>query len=266
MKKKVIACILTLVLAFSMTACGSGDKDAEKGAFEAKQQEKDLDDEEDLNDEDLDDEGLNDEDLDEEDLNDEDLDDEDFDEEDLNDSETVTAERGIMEGNVYTNESMGIQATFPEGCVMYSDEEIAQVVGSGSEIMEEVYDSDSLENSIAGTIYDVIAVTADQSANIQIVIEDTQATMGMSLKAATYAQAMVNTLKTTYESAGITIGEPTVTEENLGGLDFEVVSLSVNGMTQEYYVHQVGNYMLLFTVTYTDRTAVQEFLDSVTAI
>lgn len=256
MKKKVIACILTLVLAFSVTACGSGDKDAEKGAFEAKQQEKDLDDEEDLNDEDWDDE----------DLNDEDWDDEDFEEEELNDSETVTAERGIMEGNVYTNESMGIQATFPEGCVMYSDEEIAQVVGSGSEIMEEVYDSDSLENSIAGTIYDVIAVTADQSANIQIVIEDTQATMGMSLKAATYAQAMVNTLKTTYESAGITIGEPTVTEENLGGLDFEVVSLSVNGMTQEYYVHQVGNYMLLFTVTYTDRTAVQEFLDSVTAI
>lgn len=265
MKKKVIACILTLVLAFSMTACGSDDKDVEKGAFEAKQQEKELDDEE-LDDEDLNDEELDDEDLNDEDLDDEDFDDEDFDEEELNDNETVTAERGTMEGNVYTNESMGIQATFPEGCVMYSDEEIAQVVGAGSDIMGETYDSELLENSIAGTIYDVIAVTADQSANIQIVMEDTQTTIGLSVPASTYAQAMVSTLKTTYESAGVTISEPTVTEENLGGLDFAVVSLSVNGMTQEYYAHQVGNYMLLFTVTYTDRAAVQEFLDSITAI
>lgn len=260
MKKKVIACILALTLAFSMTACGSDDKNVEKGAFEAKQQEKDVDDEE-LNDEEPDDEELNDEDADEEDLE------EDFDEEDIEDEEeTVTAERGTVEGNVYTNESMGIQVTFPEGCVMYSDEEIAQVVGNGSDIMEDAYDSDVVENSIAGTIYDVIAVTADQSANIQIVMEDTKATTGINLTAETYAQAMVNTLKITYESAGNAISEPTVSEETLGGVDFVVVSLSVNGMTQECYVHQVGNYMLLFTLTYTDKAAVQEFLNSITAI
>lgn len=256
MKKKVIACILALTLAFSMTACGSDDKNVEKGAFEAKQQEKDVDDEE------LDDEDLNEEDADEEDLEEEDIDEEDIEDEE----ETVTAERGTVEGNVYTNESMGIQVTFPEGCVMYSDEEIAQVVGNGSDIMEDAYDSDVVENSIAGTIYDVIAVTADQSANIQIVMEDTKATTGINLTAETYAQAMVNTLKTTYESAGITISEPTVSEETLGGVDFAVVSLSANGMTQEYYAHQVGSYMLLFTLTYTDKAAVQEFLDSITAI
>lgn len=256
MKKKVIACILALTLAFSMTACGSDDKNVEKGAFEAKQQEKDVDDEE------LDDEDLNEEDADEEDLEEEDIDEEDIEDEE----ETVTAERGTVEGNVYTNESMGIQVTFPEGCVMYSDEEIAQVVGNGSDIMEDAYDSDVVENSIAGTIYDVIAVTADQSANIQIVMEDTKATTGINLTAETYAQAMVNTLKTTYESAGITISEPTVSEETLGGVDFAVVSLSANGKTQEYYAHQVGNYMLLFTLTYTDKAAVQEFLDSITAI
>ena len=77
---------------------------------------------------------------------------------------------------------------------------------------------------------------------------------------------MANNLKTAYASAGITISDPTVTEETLGGMDFVVISLSANGMTQEYYAHQVGNYMLVFTMTYTDRTAVQEFLDSVTAI
>lgn len=261
MKKKVIACILALTLAFSMTACGSDDKNVEKGAFEAKQQEKDVDDE------DLDDEEFDDEDLDDEEFDDEDFDDEEFDEEEMEeDGETVIAERGTMEGNVYTNESMGFQVTFPEGCTMYSDEEIAQVVGNGSDIMEDAYDSEAIENSLSGTIYDVIAVTEDQAANIQIVMEDTEATAGIKLTADTYAQAMANNLKTAYASAGITISDPIVTEETLGGMDFVVVSLSANGMTQEYYAHQVGNYMLVFTMTYTDRTAVQEFLDSVTAI
>lgn len=239
MKKRVIACMLALTMVFLVTACGNDNKKDTKETSKTEQQ-KDKDEK--------------------------DLESEDVDEAEDTEEDTVTAERGTFDGNVYTNESMGFQATFPEGCTMYSDEEIQEVVGNGSDIMEEAYDSDTIENSLSGTIYDVIAVTADQTTNIQIVMEDTEVTAGRELTADEYAQAMTTNLKTAYKSAGIDVGEPEVTDATLGGMDFKVVSLSAGQMTQEYYAHKVGNYMLVFTMTYTDPTAVQEFLNSVTAL
>lgn len=237
MKKRVIACMLALTMVFSLAACGNDNK---KDTTETSKTEEKKD----------------------KDLESEDVDEE----EESNEEETVIAERGTFEGNVYTNESMGFQVTFPEGCTMYSDEEIQQVVGNGSEILEEAYDSDIVENSISGTIYDVIAVTADQTANIQIVMEDTEVSAGRELTAKEYAQAMKTNLKLAYESAGIEVGDMEVTDATYGGMDFKVVSLTANGMTQEYYAHKNGNYMLVFTMTYTDATLVQEFLNSVTAL
>lgn len=180
----------------------------------------------------------------------------------------VTAERGTFDGNVYTNESMGFQATFPEGCTMYSDEEIQKVVGNGSDILKKAYDSDAVENGISGTIYDVIATTADKTANIQIVMENTEVTAGKELTAQQYAQLLKKNLATTYESSGIEINEPEITDVTLDGMKFKKVSLefAIDQTRQEYYVHNVGNYMLGFIITYTDPTAVQEFLNSVTAL
>lgn len=221
MKKRIVACTLALVMAFSITACGN-DKNADKKENTRSEEQE----------------------------------------------EKVTAERGTFEGNVYTNKSMGIQVTFPEGCTMYSDEEIQQVVGKGSDIMEEAYDSKAIEGGISETIYDVIAVTADQTANIQIIMENTKNTAGRALTSAEYAKVMTNNLKKAYESAGVDAGDAEITEETLDGLEFSKISISVNGMIQEYYAHQVGQYMLVFTITYADTAAdaVQQFLDSVTAI
>lgn len=183
--------------------------------------------------------------------------------------EEVTAERGTIEDNVYTNESMGVKLTLPEGCTLFSDEEIKQVIGNGADIMEEAgTDSEAVENSLSGTIYDVIAVTADQTANIQIIMEDTENTAGRALTAKEYSEVMINSLKTAYAGAGVEMGEAEITEETLGGMEFSKVSVSVNGMKQEYHTHQVGKYVLVFTVTYTETAAeaVQQFLDSVTAL
>lgn len=183
-------------------------------------------------------------------------------------AEKVTAERGVFNGDVYTNKSMGIQVTFPEGCTMYSDEEIQQVVGAGSDMMEKTYDSERVEKSISGTIYDVIAVTSDQGANIQILMEDTANIKEGGLSAQEYAQVTKESLKKTYENAGVVVEEVKVLEESLGGMEFSKVSISLNGMIQEYYIHQVENYAFVFTMTYSEAAAatVQQFLDSVTAI
>lgn len=228
MKKKIVAGMLALTMALAVTACGDSKDADKKDPVKTEKEEKT----------------------------------------DRDSDKKVTAKRGTFEGNVYTNKSMGVQVTFPEGCTMYSDEEIKQVVGAGTDVMEEAYDSEIVENSLAGTIYDVIAVTGDQSTNIQIVMEDTVNTAGMTLSADIYAKAVANNMKKAYEAAGVSVSDAEITDETLGGLDFAKVSIAVNGMTQEYYAHQVENYMFVFTITYTDASAdvVQQFLDSVKAL
>ena len=86
MKKRVIACMLALTMVFSVTACGNDNKKDTKETSKTEQ-EKDKDEK--------------------------DLESEDVDEAEDTEEDTVTAERGTFDGNVYTNESMGFQATFP---------------------------------------------------------------------------------------------------------------------------------------------------------
>lgn len=248
MKKRIVACMLALTVAFSMTACGDEKKDGTKETSQTDQQDE-----------------TEDEDIEEEDVETE----EETEPEEEAEQEEVTAERGTVEGSVYTNESMGIQLTLPEGSTLLSDEEIADVVGSGADLMEEAgTDEDALANSLSGTVYDIIAVTADEAANIQIIMEDTENTAGRALSAEEYAQAMASSLKVAYASAGVEVGETEMTEETLGGMKFTKVSVDISGLNQEYYSHQVGKYMLVFAVTYVDAGAedVQQFLDSVTAL
>lgn len=177
-------------------------------------------------------------------------------------NEKVVAERGTFEGSVYTNKSMGIQATFPEGCTMYSDEEIQQLVGAKTDVKEDV------DKAMSGTIYDVIAVTADQNASIQVEIEDTEKSAGKALSAKAYGEVLAANLKDTYSNAGIEAGEVEVNETTLDGMEFAVVSVSVNGMSQKYGIHQVENYVIVFSMTYINsaQNTVQQFLDSIKAI
>ena len=185
----LITCMLTLTMVFALTACGNennNDNDTKETSKTEQQEEKD----------------------------DEEVVDEDFDEEELDEDseeETVTVEQGTVDGNVYTNESLGIQATIPEGFVLYTDEQIQEVLGVGTEMMEAAdYDVDALEEG--GTLYEVMASAADGS-NVQIVIENTEVSAGMKVSVEQYAKILEKNLKTTYEANGIEVEDSSITEE-----------------------------------------------------
>ena len=245
MKKKVITCMLALTMVFALTACGNknnNDNDTKETSKTEQQEEKD----------------------------DEEVVDEDFDEEELDEDseeETITVEQGTIEGNVYTNASLGIQATIPEGFVLYTDEQIQEVLGVGAEMMEEAnYDVDAIEES--GTLYEVMASTEDQSTNLQITIENTEVSAGMKVSVEQYAKILEKTVTTAYKANGIEVKTSDITEENKNGLDFQKLSATFEGATQEYYVTEIDGYMVLFSVTYigTAPESVQQFFDSITAI
>lgn len=179
----------------------------------------------------------------------------------------ITAERGTVEDNVYTNKSMGVQITLPEEATMLTDAQIKQMVGQGQNMVEDAYGDGSMDKSAEATIYDVVAEMADGS-NIQIVMENTKETTGKSISAKVYAENTAKILVTTYKSMGIDVDEPEVKEEKLDGMEFSVIEISVAGMTQACYVHQVENYVFGFTMTYLDENAevMQQIVDSVKAI
>lgn len=248
MKKKVIACILTLTLAFSLAACGNEKKDDTKET--SKTEQRDETDDEDVEDEDIEDEDIEDEELDE----------------DVEDEQAMV-EPGTIEGNVYTNASLGVQATIPEEFVLYTEEQIQEVLGVGAEMMEEAnYNVDALEEG--GTLYEVMAATADGTTNLQIVIENPEVSTGMKLSVEQYAKVLETNLTTAYKANGLEVESSGITEENKNGLDCQKVNVTFSGMTQEYYVTEVDGYMVSFTVTYAGTTpeSIQQFLDSITAI
>lgn len=267
MKKKIIAGLLALTLAFSMTACGNTNDDTK----ETSKTERQEDSAEEENDEEENDEEVNNEEEgaeeEQEDNAEEENDEEVNNEEESDEEEQVEVESGTLEGNVYTNTSLGIQATIPEGFVFYTDEQMQEVLGTGAEMLEEAnYNVNELEDS--GTLYELMAETEDSSANLQIIIENPEVSIGRKLDIEQYASVLETNLKTAYQANGFDVESSSVTAENKNGLDFYVVKVSFAGMTQEYHITEIDGYMVSFTVTFagTSSEPIQQFLDSITGI
>lgn len=164
----------------------------------------------------------------------------------------IGLKRGTFDGNVYTNESMGVQVTFPEGCTIYSEEELTQ------ELEED-------NNGASGYIYDAKVVMADQVTTIQIFLEDTGVTNITKMNADAYARMLLRNLKAGYSQAGVTVSEDSTVKETFGGVDFTIVSIVTEEGVQKYYIHEVDGSMISFIVTSTEDGAAQGFSDMITA-
>lgn len=260
MKKKIIAGLLALTLAFSMTACGNTNDDTKETSKTERQEDsaEEENDEEEKETSKLEQQEDNAEEENDEEVNNE---------EESDEEEQVEVESGTLEGNVYTNTSLGIQATIPEGFVFYTDEQMQEVLGTGAEMLEEAnYNVNELEDS--GTLYELMAETEDASANLQIIIENPEVSIGRTLDIEQYASVLETNLKTAYQANGFDVESSSVTAENKNGLDFYVVKVSFAGMTQEYHITEIDGYMVSFTVTFagTSSEPIQQFLDSITGI
>lgn len=260
MKKKIIAGLLALTLAFSMTACGNTNDDTKETSKTERQEDsaEEENDEEEKETSKLEQQEDNAEEENDEEVNNE---------EESDEEEQVEVESGTLEGNVYTNTSLGIQATIPEGFVFYTDEQMQEVLGTGAEMLEEAnYNVNELEDS--GTLYELMAETEDSSANLQIIIENPEVSIGRKLDIEQYASVLETNLKTAYQANGFDVESSSVTAENKNGLDFYVVKVSFAGMTQEYHITEIDGYMVSFTVTFagTSSEPIQQFLDSITGI
>lgn len=181
---------------------------------------------------------------------------------------------GSVEGNVYTNTSVGITATIPDGMTLADDAAIqamnengaAQIAASNENISEE-----DLAKAQEAVVYEFVASTEDGSATIQVMGENTKVSSGRAVTADAYLTSVESTLKTTYENLGLSVN---ANKENttIAGLEFVKDEISISGgmqgVTQDYYVYKMGDSIYSIALTYIEgaESYAESFISSITAI
>ena len=166
-----------------------------------------------------------------------------------NSSKKIT--RGTIDGDVYTNDFMNFTFTKPADWRYLSDEEIAQTVNVGSEVL----DLNSLEEALSSTasIYDMCAVNATGTENVMLCYENTMLTAFRQLTADEYIEAVKQQLSSVTEYE-YTYGE--TEDATISDLDFRKVNITstINGfeISQSYYVRAEGKYIVAVIATYNE--------------
>ena len=167
--------------------------------------------------------------------------------------------RGTIEGDVYTSEFAGITFTKPESWVYSTDEEIAQVMNVGAELL----DRSEFEQKAAEltTIYDMMVKDVLWGNNVSVAFENLQLSQASNITVDQYIET-VKTLMVqqasvmNYEfgdTAEVKLGEQTYSRLPATG------SYSGISFDQYMYLRKEGVYMIVITISVFDGTAVSEF-------
>lgn len=152
-------------------------------------------------------------------------------------------EAGTFDGTTYTNTSVGIKATIPEG---FSEISAA---------------------AVTGITYEVV-VQSDTGSAIQIIAEDMKQTIGRAVNAKTYLDSMKDQVDTQYGAMGLSTSVTDLGTVKVGGKDFNGISIAITGsgaeLTQDYYICKVGDVMFCIIVTDADGSLGQ-FISSIEA-
>ena len=115
--------------------------------------------------------------------------------------EEALAALGHVDGNVYTNETFGINFEATEDWYIASPEELAQIQGLAADAVQDEDLADQLRES--GSIYDFYAQNTENSANINVIIQDVGLFQGFMLNNTTkLIEEVIPQVETALTSAG----------------------------------------------------------------
>ncbi len=163
--------------------------------------------------------------------------------------------KGKWDDNVYTSEFADLKFTLPEGWKRSTDEEIADVMNLGKEVLEDegLYSS---KISQLTTVYDMMAKNPSTNGSIAIMMEKTSA------KETLYANSLKSQLEKVTQMK-YNVGD--FTETTISGNKYTVVpaTIDVSGQQifQNYYIRSVGDYMVAILVTETSEANVNNLMN-----
>lgn len=164
-------------------------------------------------------------------------------------------ERGKIDGNTYTNDSIGLTFEKPSEWRFATDEEIAEMMGAGAEIA----DLDDMEAALAKaiTVYDMSASSSDGMKTATVAIINAEKAEVKDKDATKYLEEMKGEFTNDFsDELSYECGE--ITETKLSGKAFSCLELTANGfLNQNMYARFEGDFLILVTTVsvYNDSLA-----------
>ncbi len=157
-------------------------------------------------------------------------------------------QRGTIDGNVYKSEFSGITFTKPDSWVFASDEEIAETMNIGADML----DKNNFEKAVAeaATTFDMMVTDPATNSNVNISYENLEVTNNEDKTLEEYIDVALEQFKA-QDIIEYEIGE---TEKvTLCGETYSriITTASYNGveMTQVYYMRKIDNIIVNVIVT-----------------
>ena len=161
----------------------------------------------------------------------------------------VELTRGTLDENVYTNDVLGFTFTKPSSWVYSTDEEIADAMNLGIDLLGKDKFQASLES--AASLFDMMAVDRVSGTNLSVGYENLKNTHSSNISVERYIEALEQQLKGV---TTMTVEFPDEYDEvTLGEVEFTRVVCTTTmysvEMQQIYYLHKIDKYMVFITVT-----------------
>ena len=166
---------------------------------------------------------------------------------------------GEWKDNTYENKFLGLKFNLPEGWTYSSDEEIAQMMNIGSELLN---DDQKIAAELAKltSVYYVVANDPSTGNNISIMSEKPL----MDITTEYY----LNQLKTQLEALeSMSYKVKNTSKEKVAGREYDTltVTAAISGIevTQKYYVYKMDKYFVCLLVTSVNgETAINDMIKS----
>lgn len=166
---------------------------------------------------------------------------------------------GEWKDNTYENKFLGLKFNLPEGWTYSSDEEIAQMMNIGSELLNDDQKK-AAELAKLTSVYYMVANDPNTGNNVSIMSE--KPLMDVTTE---YYLNQLKTQLTAVESMNYEIGD--TSKEKVSGKEFETltVTASMSGIevAQKYYVYKMDEYFVCIIATSTSgETGINDIIKS----
>lgn len=167
---------------------------------------------------------------------------------DQQEEQKVEISMGNWNNNVYTNDFLGLKFNLPEGWTYSSDEEIAEMMNLGAELLNDDQKAAAELAKLTSVTY-VVANNPNTGNNVTIMSEKP----AMEVTTEYY----INQLKTqlaAVESINYEIGN--ISKETVAGREYDTLTVTANvsgiELTQKYFVYKMDEYFVCLLITTTN--------------
>lgn len=168
----------------------------------------------------------------------------------------VEVSRGEWNGNQYANDFAKVKFNLPEGWTKATDEEIANLMNVGVEMLNEEQQK-LAEIAEQTTVYCMVVNDPSTSASVMIMLE--KPTLKVTPE---YYLTSVKQQLEAVDSMEYTLGEQYT--KNVGGEEYIAMDATVANypVAQSYYVKAEGDYILAIIITTTEEGQLDKILNA----